>query len=349
MRLGVLDVGSNTVHFLVVDAHRGARPLPAFSHKAELRLADHLENGNRLTSRGETQLRDFVSEALRIAEDKGVEDLLPFATSAVRDAANGEEMLARIRADVEVDIQVLTGHDESRLTFLAARRWFGWSSGRLLVFDIGGGSLEIGSGIDEEPDVAVSLPLGAGRLTRGWLAADPPSAEEVRNLRRHVRTEIARTVGEVLRNGPPDHAVATSKTFRQLARITGAAPSGEGAYVRRNLRHAELTPWAARLAKMRAEERAQLPGVSATRAPQLLAGAIVADAVMDLFEVDELELCPWALREGVILRRLDVMAGRPDELAGRVTTAGRDGAGRDGAEKDGAEKDGAGKNGAGKD
>src|SRR5271156_6704767 len=103
MRLGVLDVGSNTVHLLVVDAHQGARPLPAFSHKAELRLADHLDSGNRLTATGETQLRAFVGEALRIAEDMGGEDLLPFATSAVRDAANGEEILARIRADVKVD------------------------------------------------------------------------------------------------------------------------------------------------------------------------------------------------------------------------------------------------------
>jgi exopolyphosphatase / guanosine-5'-triphosphate,3'-diphosphate pyrophosphatase len=316
MRLGVLDVGSNTVHFLVVDAHPGARPLPAFSHKAELRLADHLADGDRLSSRGETQLREFVAEALRIAEDKGVEDLLPFATSAVRDAVNGEEMLTRIRAAAGVDIHVLTGQDESRLTFLAARRWFGWSSGRLLVLDIGGGSLEIGSGIDEEPDVAISLPLGAGRLTRGWLSSDPPSAEEVRELRRHVRTEIARTVGDVLRNGRPDQAVATSKTFRQLARIAGAAPSGDGAYVRRTLRHEDLTRWAGKLAKMSAAERTALAGVSATRAPQLPAGAIVADATMDLFALEELELCPWALREGVILRRLDAMeAGwthRPD-------------------------------------
>jgi exopolyphosphatase/guanosine-5'-triphosphate,3'-diphosphate pyrophosphatase len=329
MRLGVLDVGSNTVHFLVVDAHRGARPQPAFSHKAELRLADNLEDGSRLTPAGESKLRDFVGEALRIAEDKGVEDLLPFATSAVRDASNGEEILTRIRSDIGVDIHVLAGQDESRLTFLAARRWFGWSSGRLLVFDIGGGSLEIGSGIDEEPDVAVSLPLGAGRLTRTWLAKDPPSPREVRELRRHVRTEIARTAGEMLRNGKPDHAVATSKTFRQLARITGAAPSGEGAYVRRNLRHADLIPWVSRLAGMTAAERAQLPGVSATRAPQLLAGAIVADAAMDLFGLEELELCPWALREGVILRRLDTMAGRggsADAPASQNVPADRDGA-----------------------
>jgi exopolyphosphatase/guanosine-5'-triphosphate,3'-diphosphate pyrophosphatase len=319
MRLGVLDVGSNTVHLLVVDAYQGARPLPAFSHKAELRLADHLEDGNRLTPTGEKRLREFVSEALRIAEDKGVEDLLPFATSAVREAENGEEVLARIRADLKVDIQVLTGQDESRLTFLAARRWFGWSSGRLLVLDIGGGSLEIASGIDEEPDAAISLPLGAGRLNRDWLASDPPSEDEVRQLRRHVRTEIARTARQVLVNGRADHAVATSKTFRQLARITGAAPSGEGAYVRRFLRHADLTRWTSRLAAMSSGERARLPGVSATRAPQLLAGAIVADATMDLFGLDDLELCPWALREGVILRRLDRMADA-DQANGQVSS-----------------------------
>jgi exopolyphosphatase/guanosine-5'-triphosphate,3'-diphosphate pyrophosphatase len=223
---------------------------------------------------------------------------------------------------------VLTGQDESRLTFLAARRWFGWSSGRLLVVDIGGGSLEIASGIDEEPDVAISLPLGAGRLTRDWLTGDPPSANQVRQLRKHVRTEIARTAGEVLRNGRADQSVATSKTFRQLARIAGAAPSGEGSYVRRNLRHTELTPWASRLAKMKTAQRTQLPGVSATRAAQLLAGAIVADAAMDLFELEELELCPWALREGVILQRLDGMAGRQDTADDQDGSARRNSAGR---------------------
>ena len=309
MRLGVLDVGSNTVHLLVVDAHRGARPLPAFSHKAELRLAAHLEDGDRLSKEGEALLRDFVDEALQIAEDKGVEDLVAFATSAVRDAANGEEVLARIRDDAQVDITVLSGAEEARLTFLAVRRWFGWSSGRLLVVDIGGGSLEIAAGIDEDPDVAISLPLGAVRLTRDWFTADPVPPEEARNLRRHVRAEIARHVGEIARYGPPDHAVATSKTFKQLARIAGAPSSSEGPYVRRVLRHADVTEWAEKLGAMTPEERSGLPGVSEGRAPQLPAGAIVADAAMDLFGVAELEVCPWALREGVILRRLDMLTG----------------------------------------
>jgi exopolyphosphatase/guanosine-5'-triphosphate,3'-diphosphate pyrophosphatase len=315
MRLGVLDVGSNTVHLLVVDAYPGARPMPAFSHKTELRLADHLENGVKLSAAGEESLRAVVVEALRIGEDKGVTDLLAFATSAVRDAENGEQVLARIREQTGAQINVLTGEEEARLTFLAARRWFGWSSGRLLVIDIGGGSLELASGMDEEPDALVSLPLGAGRLTRDWITADPPPPDEVRKLRRHVRAEIANEVGGMLRHGSADYVVGTSKTFRQLARIAGAAPSSEGPYAKRVLRHEDIRTWARRLPQMAQAERARLPGVSAARAPQLPAGAIVADATLDLLGADQLELCPWALREGVILRRLDMLAHGLDPVS----------------------------------
>jgi exopolyphosphatase / guanosine-5'-triphosphate,3'-diphosphate pyrophosphatase len=307
MRLGVLDVGSNTVHFLVVDAHQGGRPLPVFSHKAELQLGNSLEDGKLPRSTG-LRLRAFVAEALQIAEDKGVEELLAFATSAVRDASNGDAVLASVRSATGVDIAVLPGPEEARLTFLAVRRWFGWSSGKVLMIDIGGGSLEIAVGIDEVPDVTISLPLGAGRLTRDWLIGDPPSADETRQLRRHVRAEIARRAGEVTRLGPADRAVATSKSFRQLARIAGAAPSGEGSYVRRVVSHADVAEQAKRLAAMSVSERADLPGVSRTRAPQLAAAALVADAAMDLFGLNELEICPWALREGVILRRIDALA-----------------------------------------
>ncbi|MFI5689794.1 Ppx/GppA family phosphatase [Streptomyces sp. NPDC051636] len=307
MRLGVLDVGSNTVHLLVVDAHPGARPLPAHSHKAELRLAQLLDGGGAIGAEGVDKLVGVVRDALQAAEDKGVEDLLPFATSAVREASNADEVLARVQDTTGVELQVLTGEEEARLTFLAVRRWFGWSAGKLLVLDIGGGSLEIAYGIDEEPDAAVSLPLGAGRLTAAWLPGDPPAPEAIRALRRHVRTEIARTVGEFSRFGAPDHVVATSKTFKQLARIAGAARSAEGLYVQRELKRESLEAWVPRLAGMTVDQRAELPGVSDGRAAQLLAGALVAEAALDLFGVESVEICPWALREGVILRRLDHM------------------------------------------
>ena len=141
------------------------------------------------------------------------------------------------------------------------------------MLDIGGGSLEIAAGLDEEPDVAISLPLGAARLTRDWLTGNPPAPEQVRRLRKHVRTEIARRAADVARAGTPDRAVATSKTFRQLARIARAAPSEEGPYVRRAVTHADVTDAAKRLPAMTADQRAQLPGVSLVRAPQLAAGA----------------------------------------------------------------------------
>ena len=307
MRLGVLDVGSNTVHLLVVDAHPGARPLPAHSHKAELRLAELLDDSGAIGPEGVDKLIGVVQEALQAAEDKGVEDLLPFATSAVREADNADDVLARVRAETGVELQVLTGEEEARLTFLAVRRWFGWSAGKLLVLDIGGGSLEIAYGMDEEPDAAVSLPLGAGRLTAARLPGDPPDPADIKALRRHVRAEIARTVGEFSRFGAPDHVVATSKTFRQLARIAGAARSAEGLYMQRDLKRRSLEDWVPQLGAMTAEQRAELPGVSEGRAGQLVAGSLVAEGAMDLFGVETLEICPWALREGVILRRLDHM------------------------------------------
>ncbi|MFC1410623.1 Ppx/GppA family phosphatase [Streptacidiphilus sp. N1-12] len=307
MRLGVLDVGSNTVHFLVVDAHPGAAPVPAYSHKIELRLAELLDADGAISDEGVEQLVEMVASSMRVAEDKGVEEVLPFATSAVREAANGEEVLKRVQRETEVGLRVLSGGDEARLTFLAARRWYGWSAGRLLLLDIGGGSLEIACGLDEQPDSAVSLPLGAGRLTAAWLPGDPPDPEDVRRLRRHVRAEIARTVAEVSRLGTPDRVVGTSKTFKQLARITGAAREADGPYLPRKLTRGSLAAWMPRLAAMTTQQRALLPGVSPGRARQLLAGALVADGAMDLFGVDSLDICPWALREGLILRRLDQM------------------------------------------
>ncbi|NEA65485.1 Ppx/GppA phosphatase family protein [Streptomyces sp. SID12488] len=307
MRLGVLDVGSNTVHLLVVDAHPGARPLPAHSHKVELRLAQLLDDAGAIGPEGVDKLVAVIQDALQAAEDKGVVDLLPFATSAVREASNADDVLARVQAETGVELQVLSGSEEARLTFLAARRWFGWSAGKLLVLDIGGGSLEIAYGIDEQPDTAVSLPLGAGRLTAGWLPGDPPDPDDIRSLRRHVRAQIARTVGEFSRFGAPDHVVATSKTFKQLARLAGAARSTDGLYVQRELKRESLQALVPELASMTTAERAALPGVSEGRANQLVAGALVAEAAMDLFAVKTLEVCPWALREGVILRRLDHM------------------------------------------
>ncbi len=309
MRLGVIDVGSNTVHLLVVDAHPGAHPLPDYSHSVTLRLAEHLTDEGTISAEGADTLARFVTDCTDVAESRGVSRLMGFATSAIREADNTEQVLEQVAAGSGVDLQVLAGEDEARVTFLAVRRWFGWSAGRILNVDVGGGSLEMAVGLDEEPDAAVSLPLGAGRLTRE-LAGDPPSAADLRALRKRVRSQIATVHPTLTRTGPPNLAVGTSKTIRSLARACGAAPRGDGPYVPRTLRRADLADLVPRLATMTAAERVELPGVSAARAPQLLAGAVVVEAALDLLGVEALSICPWALREGLILRFLD---GLPDD------------------------------------
>ena len=311
MRLGVVDVGSNTVHLLVVDAHPGARPVPALSHKTELQLVELTDADGAIRRSGARRLREAVEAVAAAARELEVDDLVGFATSALREASNGPEVIADLAATTGVDLDVLDGRDEARLTFLAVRRWFGWSAGRLLVADIGGGSLEIASGIDEEPDFAASLPLGAGRVTRGFLASDPPRRDELTALRKHARGLVRPVAAEALAMGSPDRVVGTSKTFRTLARLAGAAPSSRGPMVARSVSHGQLAAVLHRLAKMDAAKRSGLDGLSPSRARQIVGGAVVADVTMEALEVGTLQICPWALREGVILRRLDWLAGAP--------------------------------------
>ncbi|WP_132877439.1 Ppx/GppA phosphatase family protein [Tamaricihabitans halophyticus] len=322
MRLGVLDVGSNTVHLLVVDAHRGAHPTPMHSEKSVLRLTEDINAEGKLRGRGADRLVQAVSEAKAAAARQGCEETMAFATSAVREASNVTDVLGRVRAETGVDLQVLSGADEARLTFLAVRRWFGWSAGRLLVADIGGGSLELAAGIDEEPDLAESVPLGAGRVTRTRFEHDPPTRAELVATSAWLDEQLAPVARKIAKLGEPDRVVATSKTFRSLARLTGAAPSSAGPRVRRVLTDVALRQLIAFISRMTAADLAELEGVSASRAHQLVAGALVAQATMRALSRTELEICPWALREGVILRRLDHTNGSEQAASGRLGSIG---------------------------
>jgi exopolyphosphatase/guanosine-5'-triphosphate,3'-diphosphate pyrophosphatase len=306
MRLGVLDVGSNTVHLLVVDAHRGGHPDPMCSEKTQLRLAEHLEEG-RLTAAGAGELVRAVARAKAEATLAGCEELLAFATSALRDAENSAAVLSRVRTETGVGLQVLSGEDEARYTFLAVRRWYGWSAGRLLVLDIGGGSLELAAGRDEDPEVALSLPLGAGRLTRQRLTEDPPARRDVEALTEDLVAALTPVAGQIRQAGPYELAVGTSKTFRSLARLAGAAPSRAGLRTRRTLTDVGLRQLFGFISRMASADLATLEGVSPGRAHQLVAGALVAEVAMRTLGVREIQICPWALREGVILHRLDTL------------------------------------------
>lgn len=301
MRLGVLDVGSNTIHLQVMDAHPGARPTPTTNYKVELRLTEYLDISGAISAGGIQLLNDAIEEAVAHARVNESDEILAFATSALREASNGAQIIANINKKHEIDLQVLSGDDEAAMTFLAVRRWFGWSAGKLLVLDIGGGSLEIASGIDENPETTISMPLGAARLTREFLTGDPYSSKGIKTLEKHAADVIRDLMPNALNSHDADHFVATSKTFRTLSRIC-AQWYGDNA---KTLERSSLNSAMPRLIEMSNKSRAELPGVSASRAQQIVAGGIVALAVMDRLDVDEAEICPWALREGILLRRLD--------------------------------------------
>jgi len=301
MRLGVLDIGSNTVHLQVVDTHPGARPNPTYNYKEELRLTEYLQRDNTISQGGIDALKGAVTRALEHAKSVKVEEFLPFATSALRESANGDSILAMINSELNTDIQVLSGEEEAKLTFLAARRWFGWSSGRLLVIDIGGGSLEIAAGTDEAPEVAVSLPLGAARLTQNHLSGDPYTSKSINILREHIEEQLDSILPALVHHQDTDRAIATSKTLRTLARLCGDWFDGNG----KNIKIDAIRKICNRLGDMTLEERTRLPGVSANRARQIVAGAYVTESVMRNLDLRELEICPWALREGVVLKWMD--------------------------------------------
>jgi exopolyphosphatase/guanosine-5'-triphosphate,3'-diphosphate pyrophosphatase len=301
VRLGVLDVGSNTIHLQVMDAHPGARPTPTTNYKVELRLTEYLDISGSISAGGIQLLNDAIQEAIAHARANETDEILAFATSAIREATNGAQIIADINKKHEIDLQVLNGDDEAAMTFLAVRRWLGWSAGKLLVLDIGGGSLEIATGIDENPEATISLPLGAARLTREFLTGDPYSSKGIKSLEKYAEELISDSMPNALKSHDADHFVATSKTFRTLSRICGQWYGDNAKFLERS----SLKSAMPRLIEMTNKSRAELPGVSASRAQQIVAGGIVALTVMDRLDVDEAEICPWALREGILLRRLD--------------------------------------------
>lgn len=305
MRLGVLDIGSNTVHLLVADVRPGGRPLAATSQRTVLRLMRYLGPDGEIVPEGVSALVAAVTEARKVAASESVDELLATATSAVREAANGPEVIALIEEALGQPLQVLGGETEARYTFLAVRRWFGWAAGQILLFDIGGGSLEIAAGADELPEAAASLPLGAGRMTVQFFPDDPPGEEAVERLRRHARATLAPVADAFGAFARPDHVVGSSKAIRSLAKLVGYPVPGWSGIERMLLPRASLGSWIPRLARIPASARQELPGITPDRTFQIVAGAVVLHEAMRALDVDELEVSPWALREGVLLRYIE--------------------------------------------
>lgn len=300
MRLGVLDVGSNTIHLQVVDAHLGAPPIPNSSHKSIIRLTEYLDESGAITQIGIDKITESIVTNMANAAHLNIDELLAFATSAIREAENSDEVIAHVNKECGIDLQVLSGDEEARFTFLAARRWLGWSSGDLLVLDIGGGSLEIARGPDEDPQFKTSIQLGAGRLTRKFLKGDPYSSKSLKSLEEYLEEEIS-PLADSLSTYEKDIASGTSKTFRTLAKISQNLYPKLGEH----LTLSALNSMVPELQSLDLDSRKKLSSVSAERAPQIVAGAMVARQLMKTLSLREIQICPWALREGIVLHRLD--------------------------------------------
>jgi exopolyphosphatase/guanosine-5'-triphosphate,3'-diphosphate pyrophosphatase len=300
MRLGVLDVGSNTIHLQVVDGHLGGPPIPNSSHKSVIRLTEYLDESGAITELGIDRITDAIQSNMKSAEHLDIDELLAFATSAIREATNSDDVIAHVNKACGIDLQVLSGEEEARFTFLAARRWLGWSSGDLLVLDIGGGSLEIARGAEEDPIFKTSMQLGAGRLTRQFLKGDPFTSKSLKALEEYLEEKIE-PLASSLSTFEKDNAAGTSKSFRTLAKLSQNLYPKFGQHLTLNALD-ELVP---RLQGLSLEKRKELQSVSAERAPQIVAGAMVAKQLMQTLELKEIRICPWALREGIVLHRLD--------------------------------------------
>ena len=327
MRLAVLDVGSNTVHLLVVDGRSDGTFTVVGRERETLRLAEAAFPTMSLPDEAVERLVGTARRMREVADELGAGALVGFATSAIREARNGLEALGRVRDATGVTIEVLPGVEEARLTYLAERRWTAFSARRLVVVDIGGGSLEVAAGEAEAPELAESLPLGATRLQRRFVRSDPVRPEELVALRVHALNLLGPLAGRI-RERPFDVACATSKTFRSLGRIAHALPEvptpahafgfagidGQTAPV---LSREALDVVAGVLAGTSARERSRMAGLDELRAANAVAGSQVAALVMQAFGLRELVLAPWALREGVILEALAgvdhaVQAAGPD-------------------------------------
>ena len=314
MRLAVLDVGSNTVHLVVVDGRPDGTFVQVDRERDTLRLAESAFPAGHLPDEAVQRLVQSVRRMREKADSLRAEALVGFATSAIREARNGADALGRVRAETGVTIAVLPGVEEARLTYLATRRWTAFSARRLLVVDIGGGSLEVAGGEGERPELVESLPLGVARLTSRFVRSDPPDRDDLTALRVHALALLG-PLAEWVRSQPWEVVCGTSKTFRNLGTLARALPAvptpahefgfagidGQTAPV---LTREALNVVAGYLADTTARERGRVIALNDFRAATMVAGSQVAALIMQAFGLRELVLAPWALREGVILEYL---------------------------------------------
>ena len=302
MRIAAIDLGSNSFHLLVVDAHSDGTFVALGREKEMLRLGDVVSREGRVTDAAATRAVDTIRRFKAIADSAGAEHIAACATAAIREAENGGDLVDRIYAETGVRVRLLSGREEARLVFQAVRASVVIDPGPALCLDLGGGSLEVTVGGQNGMLRAASVELGVARLTTELVRHDPPSVNDLRRLQDRV-TAVLAPVAEEMAALHPAMAVGTSGTICDLARMaairrTGVVPASLNQLT---VRREDLLAVHEDLLSNPAARRAKMPGLDARRADQIPAGSVVLMTALELFGFSELTVSEWALREGIVL------------------------------------------------
>jgi exopolyphosphatase / guanosine-5'-triphosphate,3'-diphosphate pyrophosphatase len=305
MRIAALDLGSNSFHLLVADVHLDGTFTAVAREKEMLRLGDDVARHGRIPSATADRAVGAVRRLRQLADALGAREFIAKATSAIRTAANGPELIDRIEAETGVEVEVINGDEEARLVFAAIRASVVLEPPPALCFDLGGGSVEIMIGDATGLRWERSLPLGVGRLTAECVHDDPPSSADRQCLEQRMRAGLEPLVDEV-RKRRPGLAVGTSGTLNDLVRMAVALESGERTLPSSTnaLRasRAAIEQLHVRIMEAKTSERRRMPGLDEQRRAELLpAGSTLLVTACDLFQLDGLMVSDWALREGIVL------------------------------------------------
>ena len=302
MRLAAIDIGTNSVHMIVVNV----RPDLSFEvidqEKVMVRLGAGGLDGRLLTADAMTAALQALSKFRLLTERHGVDEVLATATSAVREARNGGDFLRRIAQSTGIQARVISGAEEARLIHLAAVYGVHVGRARAVVIDIGGGSVEITHGSATVIHSSKSFKLGAIRLTERFVRTDPLSSRDEQRLVRHIRNDIDRHCAQIASAGF-DQVIGTSGTILSIGTVAATAATGTPPEEIRNLRvpAKQIRGVRRTMVDLALRERLGVAGLDPRRADLVVAGSVLLDTILTRLGADELTLCDLALREGIIL------------------------------------------------
>lgn len=304
MKLAAIDIGSNSIKLVVVDAAASDSFAVLAREKETVRLGHETLREGFLSPSAIERAAECVKRFRSIAEARGVERVLAIATASVRAAANAAEFIDEVEHRTGVRVEVLSGVEEARLIGLAAAQGCCIALASLVNIDIGGGSTEISLVRSGVPAALFSLKLGAVGLSERFIVSDPPKQKELRALREEVRGALERPARE-LRDAGWQRVTGTSGTIIAIGealraqdskqKLQGAQPAGAEIVLSRLERFNE------RMAGMSQAERRGVNGVSSQRAEIIVAGGQILEAAMRALSINYLRTCDWALREGVVI------------------------------------------------